>query len=107
MRYINDIIKFNEALQFINENKIQIVAPEELSIWHKPKDVDKIERILQSYDKVEFTDWDGKIQIVKVKEFIPDRMDDLDDEGYRYDYIIQDTEGNYHHIDGYKPIYGL
>ena len=109
MKHIKNIQIYNETLQFINENKIQVIASEQLSSWKKPKPeiIQQIEKSLQGYSKVEFTDWDGNQQLVKVKKFLAEVVDDTEDEGYRMDYLIMDSEGNYYHIDNYKPIYGL
>jgi len=108
MKYIKNVQIYNESL-FINENKVEIVQSEQLSSWKKPKYevVKQIEKTLQGYNKVEFTDWDGKPQIVSVEKFLAEVVDDTEGEGYRMDYLIMDSEGNYYHIDNYKPIYGL
>jgi len=111
MRYIKDIQIFNESINFINENKIEIV--DQLNMWSKPsrEEIENLEKILQSYDKVEFTDWNGDTQIVKVKEFFVENIteDDRDNEDRtsRVVYGIMDSEGNYYDVDNYQPIHGL
>jgi len=108
MKYVKNLQIFNH-FNFINENKVQIIEPEQLNVWSKPKqeEVSRVEKLLQSYNKVEFTDWEGTTLIVTVRKFYADVIEDTEDEGYRMDYLIMDSEGNYYHIDTYKPIFGL
>jgi len=110
MRYINELKSFNQN-NFINENKIAIV--DELSMWRAPskEEIAKLNQTLQGYDKVEFTDWNGDTQIVKVKEFYAETITEDDrnneDRTSRVMYGIMDSEGNYYDVDNYQPIYGL
>jgi len=108
MRYIKDINELNEDL-FMNENKQEIVH--ELDMWHKPSpdEMKRLNKILQGFEKVEFTDWDGKEHIVKIKEFYVDPIyeEDEDDKTIKMTYIIMDSEGNHYLVDNYKPISGL
>jgi hypothetical protein len=108
MKYVKNLQIFNQS-NFINENKVQIIEPEQLSAWKKPKqeEVNRVEKLLQSYNKVEFSDWEGNTHIITVKDFYIDVIDDTEDDGYRMDYLLMDSEGNYYHIDTYKPIFGL
>ena len=108
MRYIKNVEELNESI-FINENKQEIVH--DLDMWNKPsvEEMERLNKILQGFDKVEFTDWNGKEHIVKVKKFYVDPIyeDDDEDKTTKMTYLIMDTEGNYYTLDNYKPISGL
>lgn len=109
MRYIKDIQIFNEALNFVNENKQEIIK--ELDMWNKlsTSQLARLNQTLQGFDKVEFTEWNGTTHIVKVKELYIDPIyeDDEEDKTVKISYGIIDSEGNHYTVDNYQPIYGL